>query len=229
MRITPPLACGIPHDISQFDEELSVVTTDLRKKCKHAGRIRFAPNDSSRKTSMQFVYSRKYNPNIKTARSHVSNGVINIIAKASGGEHTCIGRVELEVIDYTRVFKEGRYTMYNVCDDYQGDWPYIYSLLFDDSTGDVLAEVTQLGTFDFVTLIKNAYISEAAKPYEAHILYHAANINGAANLVSIWRHITTLTHTDLAKIGFAKISQSNLLFINTSSCFVPNLFYTPEI
>src|SRR5690606_26542646 len=124
--------------------------------------------------------------------------------------------VGIEVIDYTRVFKEGRSTLFDVCDTYSGGWPYLYSLIFDSETGDFLEEVTELGSFDFIALIRRVELLAPAIKAEETILFHIAYLNGCATLSCMWRHLTRVSASKLSSLGFCKIAGSELLLLNTS-------------
>lgn len=166
---------------------------------------------------MRFIYTRGYQPSVRNPYAHVSKGVVDIIEDVDDSATHTIGRAEIELVDYTRIFREGMVSLFDVIDARGECWPYLYALLFDFSTGEVLREITQPGTFDFIVLMNRIELLPIAKSVEATILYHLAHLNGSASLFNMYSYQTTLCEEKLAEIGFARIANSDLLFLHTSS------------
>ena len=130
---------------------------------------------------------------------------------AQADEQILLGRYHAELLLISEAESVGM-SLHEVCDAHSGDMEHLYCSLFEPKDEKFQPELELDEFAGAVLFLWNSVLHPKLKAYEAGLLETVGTLLGNETVLVLHRNVTSLTEIELARLGFAKIAETDFIF-----------------
>ena len=176
---------------------------------------------------MRFQCQFDYYPRPAESDEYIRPMVVDVMCTNEKFDEVVAARIAVDHLDLTRALAASE-MVYDICDADSAGWERVYTALFEPGGNPCSPALRSDFEFDEpvydLLFIYKAVFHPSLRPWQSFIMHHVSEMGRELSATVMWKWTTSLTPTELRRLGFMVIAGEDLLFL-------PNMLrrdYSPD-